>query len=65
MSYLPTHRATVLPDVHVLTDGTWWDVQNDARCTSFGRTYCHSNVCPRHHPTDYADCMAQHATDSL
>jgi hypothetical protein len=59
--YMPRHRRA-LP---AYVDLTVADVQNDARCTQFGKPYCCDWCCPRHYEVNYAEVKAVHATDSV
>lgn len=62
MTSMPAHRRTILTDRIDLP----YDVQNDARCNTFGdRRTCHNNACPRHDAPGYSEMMARHATDSI
>lgn len=56
-TYTPRHRA------HRFTDSTP-DVpcSNAAKGVECGAAW---HMCPRHHPVDYAEYMARHATDSI
>jgi hypothetical protein len=61
MTYMPRHRRSIITD----RTGAPFDVQNNARCDSFGDKRTCFTYCPRHNATAYADHMARHATDSI
>lgn len=55
--YQPRHRADDRDERRSYTE---------AKCSGIDRPFAgHSTICPRHEPTDYADMMARHATDSI
>jgi hypothetical protein len=62
----PRHRRVTVRDLHP-EEFVVADVQNDARCSSFGvrDSGCTGMYCPRHRADDYAENFARHATDSL